>query len=118
MRAATIRVLVSGLKPLTKRVWTTLDAPQIREIRRARDRAAKVPVALAAELARVTSAAQGKWAEARAADDFAAFKPVLEEVVKLRREESSALADGKDLYDALLDDYEPGITGRRHPDTF
>lgn len=84
---------------------------QIREIRRARDRAAKVPVALAAELARVTSAAQGKWAEARAADDFAAFKPVLEEVVKLRREEASALADGGDLYDALLDDYEPGITG-------
>ncbi|SPF76265.1 Thermostable carboxypeptidase 1 [Aliiroseovarius pelagivivens] len=84
---------------------------QIREIRRARDRAAKVPVALAAELARVTSAAQGKWAEARGADDFAAFRPVLEEVVKLRREEASALADGGDLYDALLDDYEPGITG-------
>ncbi|MCK0143745.1 carboxypeptidase M32 [Aliiroseovarius sp. F20344] len=84
---------------------------QVREIRRARDRADKVPVSLAAELARVTSAAQGKWAEARAADDFAAFKPVLEEVVKLRREEASALAGGGDHYDALLDDYEPGISG-------
>ncbi|WP_432450128.1 carboxypeptidase M32 [Aliiroseovarius marinus] len=84
---------------------------QIREIRRARDRADKVPMDLAAELARVTSAAQGAWAEARGNDDFAAFRPVLEDVVRLRREEAAALADGGDLYDALLDDYEPGITG-------
>jgi carboxypeptidase Taq len=84
---------------------------QVRQIRRDFDRAIKVPGALAAEIARVTSLAQGHWAEARAADDVAAFAPVLSEVVKLRREEAAALAGpGGDLYDALLDGYEPGAT--------
>ena len=87
------------------------DAAQLREIKRARDRADKVPVALSTAIARATSAAQRRWAEARAADDVAAFKPVLAEIVSLRREEAAALAAGGDLYDALLDDYEPGASG-------
>ncbi|WP_299164900.1 carboxypeptidase M32 [uncultured Tateyamaria sp.] len=91
----------------------TLDdvgAARVREIRRSFDRASKVPGDLAATIARVTSAAQGAWAEARAADDFAAFAPVLEEVVALKREEGAALAAGGDVYDAMLADYEPGTT--------
>ena len=87
---------------------------QLREIRRGYDRHTKVPARLAAEIARVTSVAQGQWAEARAADNWAAFEPVLEKVVSLRREEGQALADGAadagDVYDALLQDYEPGTT--------
>ncbi|EKE43636.1 thermostable carboxypeptidase [Oceaniovalibus guishaninsula JLT2003] len=85
-------------------------AANLRLIRRMFDRTAKVPARLAAELARVTSLAQGQWAEARAAEDFAAFVPVLARVVDLRREEAQHLAQGGDAYDALLDDYEPGAT--------
>ena len=83
---------------------------QIRHIRRSFDRASKVPARLATELARVTSEAQGVWAEARAADDFAAFAPTLEQVIALKREEGAALAAGGDVYDAMLQDYEPGAT--------
>ncbi|TCO72556.1 carboxypeptidase M32 [Rhodovulum euryhalinum] len=83
---------------------------QIRHIRRSHARAVRLPDTLSAQLARVTSRAQGIWAEARAADDVAHFLPVLTEVVRLKREEAAALADGRDLYDALLDDYEPGAT--------
>ncbi len=82
----------------------------LRLIRRSYLRHTKVPGPLAAEIARVTSLAQGIWAQARAAEDFSAFAPTLEEVVALKREEAAALADGGDLYDALLDDYEPGMT--------
>ncbi len=85
-------------------------AEMLRLIRRSFERTQRVPARLAADLARVTSMAQGQWAEARAADDFAAFAPVLERVVALKREEASALADGGDPYDALLDDYEPDAT--------
>ncbi len=87
-----------------------VEAAQVREIRRAYERATRVPADLAARIARVTSLAQGDWAAARAADDFAAFAPRLAEVVALKREEAAALASGGDLYDALLQDYEPGAT--------
>jgi carboxypeptidase Taq len=85
---------------------------QLREIKRSYDRAQKVPGDLAAALARTTSRAQGKWAEARASEDVSAFIPVLQDVLSLKRQEAEALAQGGDLYDALLDDYEPGAKAR------
>ena len=84
---------------------------QLREIRRTYDRTVKVPADLATAIARVTSAAQGTWAQARAAEDVSAFLPVLEEVVALKREEGAALAQGGDVYDAMVEDYEPYTTG-------
>jgi Zn-dependent carboxypeptidase len=86
----------------------------VRHTRRSYARNTKVPADLAAELARVTSVAQGIWAEARARDDFNHFAPTFEEVVKLRREEAAALKEGTDhadLWDALHQDYEPGSSG-------
>ena len=87
-----------------------VEQAQMREIRRSYARTVKVPAALAAEIARVTSRAQGQWAEARSNDDVAAFVPVLKDVLRLKREEGQALAAGGNVYDAMLDDYEPGIT--------
>jgi carboxypeptidase Taq len=80
---------------------------QVRHIRRSHERAMRVPERLASELARLVSRAHVIWAEARADDNFAGFAPVLKEVVALRREEGQALAAGGDVYDALLDSYEP-----------
>ena len=85
-------------------------AAQLRLIRRSYERATKVPGRLAQEIARVTSMAQGIWAEARAKEDVPGFLPVLAEVIRLRQEEGAALAAGGDPYDALIDDYEPGAT--------
>ena len=86
-------------------------AAQLRLIRRSHDRATKVPGRLAQEIARLTSAAQGIWAAARAAEDVAAFLPTLAGVIALKREEAACLAGPSgDAYDALLDDYEPGET--------
>ncbi len=84
---------------------------QLREIRRSYERTVKVPADLAKAIARVTSAAQGKWAQARADEDVSAFLPILEEVVTLKREEGAALAQGGDIYDAMVEDYEPYTTG-------
>ncbi|WP_299042075.1 carboxypeptidase M32 [uncultured Tateyamaria sp.] len=99
---------LAGIDPAT---LNEVEAAKLREIKRSYDRANRVPADLAAQIARVTSTAQGKWAEARKADDYAAFSPVLAEVVSLKREEGAALAGGGDIYDAMLDDYEPGTTG-------
>ncbi|MDJ0860123.1 MAG: carboxypeptidase M32 [Dinoroseobacter sp.] len=89
---------------------TDAEEAQLREITRSYARNARIPARLATELAALTSRAQGIWAEARAADDFAAFAPTLEQVVALKREEAALLADGDALYDALLQDYEPGAS--------
>ncbi|MEM1301269.1 MAG: carboxypeptidase M32, partial [Pseudomonadota bacterium] len=82
----------------------------LRHIRRDYARNTKVPAKLAADLARLTSKAQGIWAGARADEDVSAFMPTLAEVVALKREEGAAMADGGDVYDAMLQDYEPGAT--------
>ncbi len=92
---------------------TSLDAvgqSQMRHIRKSYARTSKVPADLAAEIAKVTSRAQGQWAQARADEDVAAFLPVLEEVVGLKRQEGQALAAGGDVYDAMIDDYEPDMS--------
>ncbi len=79
-------------------------------IRHRYERTQKVPADLSAALARTTSLAHRVWAEARAANDFAMFAPKLTEVLALSREKAAALQDGGSLYDALLEDYEPGMT--------
>jgi len=83
---------------------------QMRHIRKSYARTMKVPADLAARIAKVTSKAQGQWAQARADEDVAAFLPVLDEVVTLKREEGQALAGGGDVYDAMIDDYEPEMS--------
>ncbi|MBK4217309.1 carboxypeptidase M32 [Paracoccus caeni] len=98
--------------------WLEVAEPQTEAETRAMDliardfnRASKIPARLAQELARLTSLSQGIWAEARAKDAPEEFLPTLDQVLMLKREEAAAVAEGGDLYDALLDDYEPGITG-------
>lgn len=83
---------------------------QLRLIKRSYERAQKVPADLAQALAKLTSASQGIWAQARSDEDVAAFLPTLKEVVALKREEGAALAAGGDVYDAMLQDYEPGAS--------
>ncbi len=87
-----------------------VERAQLRHIRRTYEKQTRIPAALATEIARVTSVAQGVWAGARRAEKVADFLPTLARVVALKREEAAALAGNGDLYDALLDNYEPGAT--------
>jgi carboxypeptidase Taq len=79
----------------------------IRQLRRQYDKKTKLPQALVEELSRTAVLGQQTWVEARKADSFAAFKPILEKTLKLKREEAAALGYDATPYDALLDDYEP-----------
>jgi len=85
-------------------------AANVREWRRAFDRATKIPQALVEELARVTTAAQQAWQEARARNDFPHFRPHLERVIDLKRQEADAVGFTDHRYNALIDEFEPGAT--------
>ena len=53
------------------------------------------------------------WQEARAASDFALFAPALERNVELAREYAACFDHGGHPYDALLADYDYGLTAAR-----
>src|SRR5262249_61807991 len=68
------------------------EAANIRELRRGYERRMRLPRALVEELARTTSMAQSEGVAARAASDFARFRPWLETIIRLKREASACLA--------------------------
>jgi carboxypeptidase Taq len=84
-------------------------AANLREIRRDYNKATKVPSDLVAEMARTGSEAQDIWKHARAKSDFPMFAPALTRVLELTRRKAECLGvpKGGELYDALLDQYEP-----------
>lgn len=93
-------------------------AVNVREWRRRFDREAKLPKSLVEALARTTTSAQQEWAVARGKADFARFRPWLEKIIHLKREQADAYGYNDNRYDALLDDYEQGITTRQVRDLF
>ena len=85
------------------------DTAQIKHIKRDYDRSVKIPSDLASSLAITTSRSQLIWAQSRSDENFKDFVPVLSEVVNLKRREAEVLSSSN-LYDALLNDFEPGMT--------
>ena len=84
-------------------------AAMVRNLRRDRDRAVKVPAQLIRRLAIAQARGSTAWRVARAEADFELFRPALEEVIAAKREEAAAIAVDGERYDALLDVYEPGM---------
>lgn len=84
----------------------------LREMRRERDHAIATPQNLVSRLAKATARAEVRWIEAKQKSDFALFAPHLEEVVNLLRDKASLLGKALNLdpYDALADEFSPGLT--------
>jgi carboxypeptidase Taq len=84
----------------------------LRAMRRQRDHAIATPVSLISRLAKATARAESHWIEARRENDFVRFAPHLEEVLHLVRDKSQLLGQALNLapYDALLDEFGPGLT--------
>jgi carboxypeptidase Taq len=89
-----------------------IEAANIREMRRDFDRATRLPSSLVAEISETSSRALEVWKEARQKSDFEAFRPWLTKQVDLnrRKAECYGIPDGGEAYDALIEDYEPGMT--------
>ena len=95
---------------MRRRCHATPTTPRlIRVAQRDWDRARRVPVELATEIALVGAQSYEAWVNAREESDFAAFAPWLERVVELRRRYIECFAPYDDAYDVLLEDFEPGM---------
>ncbi|HEX7072063.1 MAG TPA: carboxypeptidase M32 [Rhodothermales bacterium] len=86
-----------------------VDAALLRVTRRDIDRERKLPASLVSDLAESSALAQQAWKKARAADHFPTFAPHLERLLDLNRQKAEAIGFEDHLYDALLDEYEPGM---------
>lgn len=73
----------------------------------------RIPADLISAAAELKTVAQGAWANARAANDFAAFAPYLERTMEMQRQFAAAIGYGEHPYDAAISAYEPGMSWSR-----
>jgi carboxypeptidase Taq len=78
--------------------------------------------ALVGALAQAQSRGNAVWQQARADDDFAAFAPALEELIRLRREQASQLAAAEPVarspWEVLAQPFEPDVSKARLEELF
>ncbi len=86
------------------------DAALVRVTRRALDRKRRLTPDVVARFAAAVSAAKQAWKKAREENAFPAFAPHLERLIDINVEMAEALGYDDRRYDALLEEYEPGMT--------
>jgi carboxypeptidase Taq len=86
------------------------EAAMVRMAKRDYDLATKLPSEFVAEITRAATLGHEVWVKARAENNFEHFRPTLEKIVELCRQQAEYLGYTDHIYDALLDMYEPGAT--------
>ena len=81
----------------------------LRETRRVFERSVRIPTDLVSEIARTSSLAKAAWAKAREKSVMADFAPFLEKLVQLKKQVAEHIGYETEPYDALMDEYEPGV---------
>jgi carboxypeptidase Taq len=86
-------------------------AANLRAVRHDYERATRLPTQLVREMTEASALGMHAWRDARERNDFAAFAPHLQKLLGLSRERAACLGvpEGGEAYDALLEDYEPGM---------
>jgi carboxypeptidase Taq len=102
--------LLEELRPYEESLdYDSLEASLIRVTRRDYEKARRVPLELRAEMARAGALGEPVWREARQTSSFELFLPYLEEAIELKKRYIECFQPVDEPYDALLDDYEPGM---------
>lgn len=85
----------------------SIEARLVSETRRLYEKDRRVPVELAAARAHAASIGYDVWVEARQANDFKAFAPMLERNFELARDYTACFDNFEHPYDVVLDDFAP-----------
>lgn len=62
------------------------------------------------EMSKHSSATQQAWIKTKKDNDYKAYAPYLEKMIKMKKQEAEYLGYKDQPYDALLDQFEPGMT--------
>src|ERR1019366_3220487 len=112
--ASRIGTLLDELENTVKQTnFTAADRGLVRYVRRAHERMIKLPRTLVEEMARTNAGSIEAWVKARRQNDFASFAPWLQRTLNLQREVADRVGFTATRYDALLDEYEPGLTAHK-----
>jgi carboxypeptidase Taq len=100
--------LLERLRPLEESLdYGSDDASLIRVTRRDWEKQRRVPTELRTEMVRAAALGNQVWIEARASNDFEAFRPALERNLELKRRYVDCFEWDDSPYTPLLDDFEP-----------
>lgn len=69
-----------------------------------------LPKAFVERLSKAASEANHAWVTAREKEDFSAFREQLKTLVELNKEKADYYGYQDNIYEGLVDDYEPGLT--------
>lgn len=85
----------------------------VRELEKQVKRTSSVPKSFMQLLSRHALLSQAVWRKAKKSRDYGMFYPYLKKMVDLKRREALFLNPGSEPYDALLNNYEEGLTSER-----
>ncbi|MEA1986640.1 MAG: carboxypeptidase M32, partial [Candidatus Marinimicrobia bacterium] len=77
-----------------------------------------LPQKFVEELSELTSKSQMNWVKAKEGNDFSIFEPYLEKMVEMKKKEADYYGYSTNRYDALLGQFEPGITTEKLDNLF
>ena len=86
---------------------------RVREYKEYYQKSKSIPADLFQEYSILTAQANDAWEEARENNDFARYLPSLEKIVEFKRKFAEIYGYDEHPYDALLDEFEPGLTVKR-----
>lgn len=81
----------------------------VTRMKRDMDKDKRIPKDLFEAFVRAQAEAGNAWRDAKNASDFSMFAPHLEKMIEMRKEITGYTDPGKEIYDALLDNYEEGM---------
>ena len=81
----------------------------VTRMKRDMDKDKRIPKELFEAFVRAQAEAGNAWRDAKNASDFSMFAPHLEKMIEMRKEITGYTDPGKEIYDALLDNYEEGM---------
>ena len=81
----------------------------VTKMKRDFDKNKRIPTEVYERYVRAQSEAERAWEEAKNASDYAIFAPYLKDMIELTKEMTSYTDPDKDVYDALLNQYEEGM---------